>query len=41
VLEVDTQPATTEMSVPELAAQAGRSFGGLVQWIAEDASLDR
>jgi D-alanine-D-alanine ligase len=41
-LEVDTQPAMTERSlVPELAAHAGRSFGGLVQWIVEDASLDR
>jgi len=27
--------------VPELAAHAGRSFGELVQWIVEDASLDR
>ena len=41
-LEVNTQPGMTEMSlVPELAAHAGRSFGELVQWIAEDASLDR
>ena len=41
-LEVNTQPGMTEMSlVPELAAHAGRSFGELVQWIVEDASLDR
>jgi D-alanine-D-alanine ligase len=32
----------TEMSlVPELAAHAGLSFGELVKWIAEDASLER
>jgi D-alanine-D-alanine ligase len=41
-LEVNTQPGMTEMSlVPELAAHAGKSFGELVRWIAEDASLDR
>jgi D-alanine-D-alanine ligase len=41
-LEVNTQPGMTEMSlVPELAAHAGRTFGELVRWIAEDASLDR
>jgi D-alanine-D-alanine ligase len=41
-LEVNTQPGMTEMSlVPELAAHAGRPFGELVQWIVEDASLDR
>jgi D-alanine-D-alanine ligase len=41
-LEVNTQPGMTEMSlVPELAAHAGRSFGELVKWIVEDASLDR
>jgi D-alanine-D-alanine ligase len=27
--------------VPELATHAGMSFGELVQWMAEDASLDR
>jgi D-alanine-D-alanine ligase len=41
-LEVNTQPGMTETSlVPELAAHAGISFGELVKWIVEDASLDR
>jgi D-alanine-D-alanine ligase len=41
-LEVNTQPGMTETSlVPELAAHAGMTFGELVQWMAEDASLDR
>lgn len=41
-LEVNTQPGMTETSlVPELAAHAGMSFGELVQWIVEDASLNR
>ena len=41
-LEVNTQPGMTETSlVPELAAHAGLSFAQLVQWMAEDASLDR
>lgn len=41
-LEVNTQPGMTETSlVPELAAQAGWSFGELVRWIVEDASCDR
>jgi D-alanine-D-alanine ligase len=41
-LEVNTQPGMTEMSlVPEMAAHAGLSFGELVKWIVEDASLDR
>jgi D-alanine-D-alanine ligase len=41
-LEVNTQPGMTEMSlVPELAAHAGRSFGELVKWIVEHASLGR
>jgi D-alanine-D-alanine ligase len=42
VLEVNTQPGMTETSlVPELAAHAGLSFGGLVKWMVEDASCDR
>ena len=42
VLEVNTQPGMTETSlVPELAAYAGLSFGELVRWMVEDASLDR
>ncbi len=41
-LEVNTQPGMTEMSlVPELAAYAGMTFEELVQWMVEDASLDR
>ena len=41
-LEVNTQPGMTETSlVPELAAHAGISFGQLVQWMVEDASLNR
>ena len=42
VLEVNTQPGMTETSlVPEMAAHAGYSFGGLVRWMVEDASCDR
>jgi D-alanine-D-alanine ligase len=41
-LEVNTQPGMTETSlVPELAAHAGYSFGELVRWMVEDASLER
>jgi D-alanine-D-alanine ligase len=41
-LEVNTQPGMTGTSlVPELAAYRGMSFGELVRWIVEDASLDR
>ena len=41
-LEVNTQPGMTETSlVPELAAHAGFTFGELVGWMVEDASLDR
>ena len=41
-LEVNTQPGMTETSlVPELAAYAGIPFGELVQWMVEDASLNR
>jgi D-alanine-D-alanine ligase len=41
-LEVNTQPGMTETSlVPEMAAHEGLSFGELVKWIVEDASLDR
>ena len=42
VLEVNTQPGLTATSlVPEIAAHAGFSFGELVQWMVEDASLNR
>jgi D-alanine-D-alanine ligase len=41
-LEVNTQPGMTETSlVPELAVHAGIPFGELVQWMVEDASLNR
>jgi D-alanine-D-alanine ligase len=41
-LEVNTQPGMTETSlVPELAAYAGIPFAELVQWMVEDASLNR
>lgn len=41
-LEVNTQPGMTETSlVPELAAYDGLSFGELVEWMVEDASVDR
>ncbi len=41
-MEINTQPGMTETSlVPELAAHAGMTFGELVQWMVEDASLDR
>jgi D-alanine-D-alanine ligase len=41
-LEVNTQPGMTETSlVPELAAYAGLPFDELVQWMVEDASLNR
>ena len=41
-LEVNTQPGMTETSlVPELATHAGVRFDELVQWMIEDASLNR
>ncbi|MEP9371810.1 D-alanine--D-alanine ligase [Mesorhizobium sp. KR1-2] len=41
-LEVNTQPGMTPTSlVPEIAAQAGHSFGELLRWIVEDASCSR
>ncbi|MGC1898761.1 MAG: D-alanine--D-alanine ligase [Pseudolabrys sp.] len=41
-LEVNTQPGMTETSlVPEMAQHAGISFGELVRWMVEDASLGR
>jgi D-alanine-D-alanine ligase len=42
ILETNTQPGMTETSlVPEQAAHAGHSFEELVQWILDDASLNR
>jgi D-alanine-D-alanine ligase len=41
-LEVNTQPGMTPTSlVPEIAAQAGYSFGALLSWMVEDASCSR
>jgi len=41
-LEINSQPGMTPTSlVPDIAAQAGMSFGNLVRWIAEDASCLR
>ncbi|HEY0439315.1 MAG TPA: D-alanine--D-alanine ligase [Xanthobacteraceae bacterium] len=41
-LEVNTQPGMTETSlVPELAQHAGMPFEELVQWMVEDASVER
>ena len=41
-LEVNTQPGMTPTSlVPEIAQEAGHSFGELVRWIVEDASCLR
>ncbi|MDI6027984.1 D-alanine--D-alanine ligase [Corticibacterium sp. UT-5YL-CI-8] len=41
-LEVNTQPGMTPTSlVPEIAAQAGHPFGGLLSWMVEDASCLR
>ena len=41
-LEVNTQPGMTPTSlVPDIAADAGHSFGELVRWLVEDASCSR
>jgi D-alanine-D-alanine ligase len=41
-IEVNNQPGITETSLgPELAVFAGTTFDELVQWMVEDASLDR
>ncbi len=41
-LEINTQPGMTPTSlVPELAEHAGMTFGQLVAWLVEDASVDR
>ena len=41
-LEINTQPGMTPTSlIPELAAHAGMTFGQLLEWLVEDASLDR
>lgn len=41
-LEINTQPGMTPTSlVPEIAAEAGHSFGELLRWMVEDASCLR
>jgi len=41
-LEINTQPGMTPTSlVPELAAHEGMTYGQLVAWLVEDASVDR
>lgn len=41
-LEINTQPGMTPTSlVPEIAEQAGHSFGALLRWMVEDASCLR
>jgi D-alanine-D-alanine ligase len=41
-LEINTQPGMTPTSlVPDIAAQAGHSFGELLSWMVEDASCLR
>lgn len=41
-LELNTQPGMTPTSlVPELGQHAGMSFGQLLHWLVEDASVDR
>ena len=42
LLETNTQPGMTKLSlVPEIAAYMGMSFVELVEWIIEDASINR
>ncbi|MGQ0663354.1 MAG: D-alanine--D-alanine ligase [Pseudomonadota bacterium] len=42
LLEVNTQPGMTALSlVPEIAAEAGISFGALVSWMVENATCER
>lgn len=41
-LEINTQPGMTPTSlVPEIAEEAGHSFGELLSWMVEDASCSR
>ena len=42
LLEINTQPGMTKLSlVPEIAAYKGISFISLIQWIINDASINR
>ena len=42
LLEVNTQPGMTKLSlVPEIAAYKGINFLNLLEWILNDASINR
>ena len=42
LLEINTQPGMTKLSlVPEIAAYSGMSFINLIEWIINDASINR
>jgi D-alanine-D-alanine ligase len=42
LLEINTQPGMTKLSlVPEIASYTGISFIKLIEWILQDASIDR
>ncbi len=42
LLEINTQPGMTKLSlVPEIAAHKGMSFINLIEWIINDASINR
>ena len=42
LLELNTQPGMTKLSlVPEIAANRGINFIGLIEWILKDASINR
>ncbi len=42
LLEINTQPGMTNLSlVPEIASYSGMNFISLIEWIINDASLDR
>ena len=42
LLETNTQPGMTKLSlVPEIAAYSGMSFINLIEWIINDASINR
>ena len=42
LLETNTQPGMTKLSlVPEIAAYSGMSFIDLIEWIINDASINR
>ena len=42
LLEINTQPGMTKLSlVPEIASYKGISFKNLIEWIINDASINR